>query len=67
MIGFAAAKAVYLPLKGQSSMVGILAYKPHQKKILLENDNRLLLSIAEQIAVYLEKEIYREEAQKTSQ
>ena len=51
------AKAIYIPLKGPSETVGVLAYEPYKQERLSMEQANLIMAISNQIAVYLEKEL----------
>ena len=54
------AKAIYIPLEGPSERVGILAYIPYKEEKLEREQANLITAISKQIAIYLEKELFRE-------
>jgi two-component system, OmpR family, sensor histidine kinase KdpD len=56
------AKDIYLPLKGPAEIVGVLAFGRENRKLLSHEEMNLLLTIASQLAVYLERELLRERA-----
>lgn len=61
------AKAIYLPLKGPSETVGILAYQPYKEEKLDRDRANLITAISKQIAVYLEKELFRERSKQVQE
>ncbi len=54
------AAGVYIPLKGTSETVGILAYHPRGKVRLLQEEEGLLFTVARQLAISLERELLKE-------
>lgn len=56
------AKALYLPLKGHSETLGVLIFRPGEQNLLAESDRNMLLTISKQLALSLEKELFRERA-----
>ncbi|MCX5748763.1 MAG: sensor histidine kinase KdpD [Candidatus Saganbacteria bacterium] len=61
------AKAIYIPLKGPSETVGILAYRPYKEEKLNQEQANLIAAISKQIAVYLEKELFRERSKQVQE
>jgi two-component system sensor histidine kinase KdpD len=61
----AAAEALYLPLKGGSEKIGVLVFQAKEEIILSPGDQDLLYSVARQLSLFLEKEIFRERASET--
>ncbi len=61
------AKAIYIPLKGPSETVGILAYQPYKEEKLEREQANLITAISKQIAVYLEKELFRERSKQVQE
>lgn len=60
------AKALYLPLQGHSETLGVLIFTPQeQQSSLIEPDRNMLHTISKQLALSLEKELFRERAQET--
>jgi two-component system sensor histidine kinase KdpD len=59
------AKALYLPLKGHSETLGVLIFRPGEQSLLAESDRNMLLTISKQLALSLEKELFRERAVET--
>ncbi|MDD5383109.1 MAG: DUF4118 domain-containing protein [Candidatus Margulisbacteria bacterium] len=55
-------RALYVPLRGPSENMGLLSYWPGQGGALSQDDKNLLAATADQLAIYLEKEILRERA-----
>jgi two-component system sensor histidine kinase KdpD len=53
--------ALYVPLKGQS-VVGVLAYKPKVRRQLSADKESLLATVARQLAISIEREIFEDEA-----
>ncbi|MEI6806767.1 MAG: ATP-binding protein, partial [Myxococcaceae bacterium] len=56
------AKALYLPLKGHSETLGVLIFRPKEQRLLAESDRNMLFTISKQLALSLEKELFRERA-----
>lgn len=56
------AKALYLPLKGHSETLGVLIFKPQELGSLAESDRSMLLTLSKQLAVSLEKDMFKERA-----
>jgi len=56
------AKDIYLPLKGPAETVGVLAFGRENRKLLSHEEMNILLTISNQLAVYLERELLRERA-----
>ncbi|MFA5839332.1 MAG: sensor histidine kinase KdpD [Candidatus Margulisiibacteriota bacterium] len=54
------AGAMYLPLKGPSENIGVLLYRPEHYRKLSPDENIFLIASANQLAIYLEREILRE-------
>lgn len=61
----AGSEALYIPLKGSSEMIGILAFQPEEHARLSLADQDLLFSVARQLGLFLEKEFFRERASET--
>ncbi len=60
-----AAEALYIPLIGTSEKVGVLAFQPKKRSSLPPQDADLLFAVARQLAISLEREIFRERALET--
>lgn len=58
----AGAEAFYIPLKGSLEKIGVLVFKPLNNKHLSIGDQDLLFSIARQLSISLEKDLFRERA-----
>ncbi len=58
------AKAMYVPLKGPSETVGVLSFNPSDGGDLSQDEKNMLFAFADQLAIYLEKELFREMASK---
>ena len=56
------AAALYVPLKGKDSPIGVLVYKPKARKKLGIDRENLLSTVAMQIAISIEREIFEERA-----
>ncbi len=54
------AKRLYIPLKGYTETVGILAFQPSTEKFLLPEESNFLHTVAQQLAYYLERVLGRE-------
>ncbi|HXW60920.1 MAG TPA: ATP-binding protein, partial [Myxococcota bacterium] len=61
----AGAEALYIPLKGSSEKIGVLAFQPQENARLSLQDQDLLFSVAGQLGLFLEKEFFRERASET--
>ncbi|MES2504311.1 MAG: ATP-binding protein [Myxococcota bacterium] len=59
------AKALYMPLTGHTETLGVLIFKPKETGLLLEADRNLLQTVCKQLALSLEKELFRERSQET--
>lgn len=57
-----AAEALYIPLKGTSEVIGILAYRPLKRTGTSRENENLLFTAARQLAISLERELFREKA-----
>ncbi|MCX6825778.1 MAG: sensor histidine kinase KdpD [candidate division Zixibacteria bacterium] len=57
------ADGIYIPLRGTSETVGILAYHPQGKVRLLQEEENLLSTVARQLAISLERELLQERSQ----
>jgi two-component system sensor histidine kinase KdpD len=57
------ADGIYIPLRGTSETVGILAYHPRGKVRLLQEEDNLLSTVARQLAISLERELLQERSQ----
>lgn len=57
-----AAEAMYVPLIGPTAMVGILAVKPRTAEKLLAEEEDLLMAVAQQMAIALEREVLHQRA-----
>lgn len=57
------ADGIYIPLRGISETVGILAYLPSGKVRLLQEEENLLSTVARQLAISLERELLQERSQ----
>ncbi|MCX5751110.1 MAG: sensor histidine kinase KdpD [Candidatus Saganbacteria bacterium] len=56
------AKALYVPLKGPSENIGILSYQPEHARGLSGDESNFLVATANQLAIYLERELLKERA-----
>ncbi len=56
------AKNIYIPLKGPAETVGVLSFGRENRKPLSQEEMNILLTISNQLAVYLERELLRERA-----
>jgi two-component system sensor histidine kinase KdpD len=56
------AKALYLPLRGPSETVGVFSYTPGGEKALSQDDINMLFAILNQLSIFLERELFREQA-----
>jgi two-component system sensor histidine kinase KdpD len=56
------AKALYLPLRGPSETVGVFSYTPEGEKALSQDDMNMLFAILNQLSIFLERELFREQA-----
>jgi two-component system sensor histidine kinase KdpD len=54
------AGALYVPLKGPSENIGVLLYRPEHYRGLSRNEKNFLDAAANQLAIYLEREILKE-------
>jgi two-component system sensor histidine kinase KdpD len=63
----ASASAWHIPLIGPTESVGVLAYKPSGNSRLSQDDENLLLSVARQLAVAAERELFQERSRKLQQ
>jgi len=54
------AGALYLPLKGPSENIGVLLYRPEHYRTLSQDEKNFLSAAANQLAIYLEREILKE-------
>jgi two-component system sensor histidine kinase KdpD len=61
----AGSEALYIPLVGSSEKIGVLVFKPGKATSISPADQDLLFSVARQLAVSLEKEIFREKLMHT--
>ena len=59
------ARSLYLPLRGPSATVGVLSYTPKGEKALSPDEINMLFAIINQLAIFLERELFREQAQGT--
>jgi two-component system sensor histidine kinase KdpD len=59
------ADAMYTPLIGPSSTVGVLALKPRTRTKLLSEEEDLLMAVAQQIAIALERELLHQQSLET--
>jgi two-component system sensor histidine kinase KdpD len=59
------AKSLYLTLRGPSATVGVLSYTPKGEKALLPDELNMLFAIINQLSIFLERELFREQAQGT--
>ena len=57
-----AADAMYVPLIGPTAVVGILAVKPRTTLRLLAEEEDLLMAVAQQMAIALEREVLHQRA-----
>ncbi|HEV8051710.1 MAG TPA: ATP-binding protein, partial [Parachlamydiaceae bacterium] len=55
---------LYIPLKGQKEIVGVLAYHPESKKELSIEEKNFLYTVSQQLANYLERSLSEEKARK---
>jgi two-component system, OmpR family, sensor histidine kinase KdpD len=60
------ADGIYIPLRGTSETVGILAYHPRGKVRLLQEEENLLSTVARQLAISLERELLQERSQQAA-
>ena len=56
------AGAMYVPLKGPSENIGVLLYRPEHYRTLSQDEKNFLGATANQLAIYLEREILKERA-----
>ena len=56
------AGAMYLPLKGPSENIGVLLYRPEHYRALSQDEKNFLGAAANQLAIYLEREILKDRA-----
>ena len=54
------AGAMYVPLKGPSENIGVLLYRPEHYRTLSQDEKNFLGATANQLAIYLEREILKE-------
>jgi two-component system sensor histidine kinase KdpD len=54
------AAGIYIPLKGTVETVGILAYHPGTARRLLQEEENLLATVAQQVAISMERELLQE-------
>jgi len=54
--------AMYVPLKGPSENIGVLLYRPEHYRTLSQDEKNFLGAAADQLAIYLEREILKERA-----
>ncbi len=57
--------SLFLPLTGHLETLGVIAFKPGEQTTLAEADRNLLLTISRQLAISLEKDLFRERAMDT--
>ncbi|MCX6829759.1 MAG: sensor histidine kinase KdpD [candidate division Zixibacteria bacterium] len=57
------ADGIYIPLRGTSETVGILAYHPRGKVHLLQEEENLLSTVTRQLAISLERELLQDRSQ----
>ncbi len=58
---------LYIPLIGTSETVGILAFRPLSKARLLQEEENLLFTVARQLAVSMERELFQERSRRMQQ
>jgi two-component system sensor histidine kinase KdpD len=58
---------LYIPLRGRSEIVGVLAFSPHGHKELSIEENNFLYTVAQQLANYFERHFSEEKSQKLQQ
>jgi two-component system, OmpR family, sensor histidine kinase KdpD len=63
----ASAAAMYVPLTGPSESAGVLAFKPQEKRQLHQDEESLLMTVARQLALAVERELYQERARQMQQ
>lgn len=56
------AGAMYVPLKGPSENIGVLLYRPEHYRPLSQDEKNFLGAAANQLSIYLEREILQERA-----
>jgi two-component system, OmpR family, sensor histidine kinase KdpD len=56
------AEALYVPLKGKDRPIGVLVYKPNARKKLGIDRENLLSTVAKQLAISIERELFEESA-----
>jgi two-component system sensor histidine kinase KdpD len=61
------ADGIYIPLRGTTETVGILAYHPRGKVRLLQEEENLLSTVARQLAISLERELLHERSRQAEQ
>ncbi len=54
------AGALYIPLKGPSENMGVLLYRPEHYRALAQAEKDFLTAAANQLAIYLEREVLKE-------
>lgn len=57
-------RSLYLPLRGPSATVGVLSYTPKSKKALSPDEINMLFAIINQLSIFLERELFREQTHK---
>jgi len=63
----ASSEAWYIPLIGPSETVGVLAFKPGSDKRLANDEENLLLTVARQMAVAGERDLFQERSRQAAQ
>lgn len=59
------AEAMYIPLKGNTETVGVLAYRPRNRVALLKEETDLLFSVSQQLAILMERQMLQERTNET--
>jgi two-component system sensor histidine kinase KdpD len=59
------AEAMYVPLKGNTETVGVLGFRPNEKVPLLKEEADLLFSVAQQLAILMERQLFQERTSET--
>jgi two-component system sensor histidine kinase KdpD len=59
------AKALYLPLKGPSELVGVFVFRPRGQRRLVIDQENLLYSIVRQLAISLERHFFEKRLQES--
>jgi two-component system sensor histidine kinase KdpD len=63
----ASAAVLYIPLNGPTETTGVLAFKPRENHHLSQDEENLLMTVARQLAMAAERELFQERSRQIQQ